>query len=341
MPEGVLRQRRPLAATMRARPAAPGRHRTTGKRAFMRRGIVYASLAYVIWGAFPIYFKALKGVPATEILAHRMVWSLAFLVVILAALRRFGWVRDLFAKPKVLLWFTGSASLVSVNWGLYIWAVNADRVVDASLGYFINPLVNVVIGALVLREHLRRGQWAAIAIAGAGVLWLTWQAGQLPWIGLLLALTFATYGLMRKTAALGALEGLALETALLFPLAFGYLGWLAEHGSNAFLTSGPALQWLLAAAGPVTAIPLLLFAAGARRIPFSLLGVLQYIGPTLQLLVGVWLYHEPFPPLKIAGYAAIWFALAVYTAESVWQMRRNRVAAAPQSGLQPQSTRGN
>ncbi len=294
----------------------------------MRRGIVYASLAYVLWGVFPIYLKTLKSVPAPEILAHRMVWSLVFLAAILAVLRRWAWVRDLASRPRVLLWFTGSAAVVSFNWGLFIWAVNADRVVDASLGYFINPLVNVVLGALVLHERLRRGQWLAVAIAALGVLWLTYQAGQLPWIGLLLAMSFATYGLMRKTAALGALEGLALETALLFPLAFGYLAWLAAHDHNAFIAAGPSIQLLLMAAGPVTAIPLLLFAAGARRIPFSLLGVLQYIGPTLQLLVGVWLYHEPFPMAKLAGYAAIWFALAVYTAEGVWQMQRTRPAPA-------------
>lgn len=306
----------------------------------MRRGIVYASLAYVIWGVFPIYFKALKAVPATQILAHRMVWSLVFLLIVLAGLRRWAWVRELASRPKVLLWFTGSAAIISVNWGLYIWAVNADRVVDASLGYFINPLVNVVVGALVLRERLRRGQWAAVAIAAGGVLWLTYQGGQLPWIGLLLAFSFATYGLMRKTAALGALEGLALETALLFPLAFAYLSWLALHDDNAFLGAAPSLQLLLAAAGPVTAIPLLLFAAGARRITFSLLGVLQYIGPTLQLLVGVWLYHEPFPLAKLAGYAAIWFALAVYTAEGLWQMRRPVAPPAPLPDANTMRTNG-
>lgn len=287
----------------------------------MNRGIAYACLAYLLWGLFPIYLKSLQSVPAIEILAHRMLWSLAFLVLVLAVARRWAWIGELAARPRVLLWFTGSAAVVSANWGLFIWAVNSDHVVDSSLGYFINPLVNVLIGALVLHERLRGGQWVAVGIAGLGVAWLTWQAGHLPWIGLALAFSFATYGLMRKTAALGALEGLTLETALLFPFAFGYLAWLAQHGRNSFLEAGAPLQWLLVAAGPVTAVPLLLFAAGARRIPFSLLGVLQYIGPTLQLLIGVWMYREPFPAAKAAGYAAIWVALVVYTAESVWQMR--------------------
>lgn len=292
----------------------------------MNRGIVYASTAYLLWGVFPLYLKALQALPALEILAHRMVWSLAFVGLILLASRRWAWLRELETHPRVLLWFTASAATVSVNWGLYIWAINANRVVDASLGYFINPLVNVLVGALVLHERLRPGQWLAVGIAAAGVAWLTWQAGQLPWIGLLLALSFGSYGLLRKTARLGALEGLALETALLFPLAFGYLAWLAQAGNNTFVHADTATRWLLAAAGPVTAVPLLLFAAGARRIPFSLLGVLQYIGPTLQLMIGVWLYHEPFPAAKMLGYAAIWFALAVYTAEGLWRMRRTAPA---------------
>lgn len=295
----------------------------------MNPGVLCAASAYLLWGLFPIYIKWLQAVPPAEILAHRMLWSLAFVALLLALRRRWNWLREVAARPAVLARFAGSAAFVSINWGVYIWAINSDRIVDASLGYFINPLVNVLVGSVLLRERLRPVQWAAVACAAAGVLWLTWQAGAVPWIGLALALSFAAYGLLRKTATLGALEGLALETALLFPLAFAYLAWLAADGRNAFLAAPAATQWLLVAAGPVTAIPLLLFAAGARRISFSLLGLLQYIGPSIQLLLGVWLFREPFPAAKAAGYALIWTALAIYTAESLWRGWRRAQAAAP------------
>jgi chloramphenicol-sensitive protein RarD len=299
----------------------------------MQAGILYATLAYLLWGLFPVYFKALQQVPAVEILAHRMVWSLLFCAALLLALRRWSWLRTTATQPRVLAAFVLSAALVSVNWGIYIWAVNAGHVVDASLGYFINPLVNVLIGALLLGERLRRGQRVAVAIAAAGVAWLTWQAGHLPWIGLALAFSFAGYGLMRKRAPLGSIEGLTLETLLLFPLAFGYLGWLAYAGTNVFLEAGTSVQLLLAAAGPVTAAPLLLFAAGARRISFSTLGILQYIAPTLQLMIGVLVYREAFEPAKAAGYVLIWIALAVYTLEGLWRAHRAaRVAVPPGPG---------
>jgi chloramphenicol-sensitive protein RarD len=295
----------------------------------MHPGIVYASLAYLLWGLFPIYFKSLQHVPAPQILANRMVWSLAVCALLLAVLRRWEWLRTLAAQPRVLATFAASATVVSVNWLVYIWAVNAGHVIDASLGYFINPLVNVMIGALVLHERLRRVQWIAVALAALGVAWLTWQAGRPPWIGLVLAFSFATYGLLRKRGALGSIEGLTLETLLIFPFAFGYLLWLAHAGQNAFVDGDAATRWLLAAAGPVTALPLILFAAGARRINFSTLGILQYIAPTLQLLLGIWLYHEPFEPAKAAGYALIWTALAVYSIEGLWQARRLRHLVAP------------
>ncbi len=285
----------------------------------MKAGIVYAVLAYVLWGVFPVYFKALQHVAATEILAHRMVWSLAFVAFVLTLRRRWEWVTAVAACPALAGRFVATAALVSVNWGIYIWAVNAGHVIDASLGYFINPLVNVALGSLVLRERLRATQWTAVALAAAGVAWLTWHAGALPWIGLALAFSFAAYGLLRKTASLGAAEGLALETALLAPLALAYLAWLGASDHSAFVTGSAATRWFLAAAGPVTALPLLAFAAAARRIPFSTLGVLQYIAPTLQLVLGVWLYREPFEPGKALGYAAIWIALVIYSAEGLWQ----------------------
>ena len=294
----------------------------------MKRGVWYAVAAYTLWGVFPIYIKLLQSVPAVEILAHRMVWSLVFVTALLTIQRHWAWVRTVIARPAMLGRFVATATVVTMNWGVYIWAINSNRVVDASLGYFINPLVNVLLGALLLGERMRPVQWAAVAVAASGVVWLTVQAGTLPWIGLVLAVSFGTYGLLRKTATLGALEGLTLETALLFPLAFGYLVWLALHQQNTFVEASTSMRWLLVAAGPVTAVPLLLFAAGARRIPFTLLGLLQYIGPSLQLLLGVWLYHEPFAPAKAAGYALIWAALALYTAESLWQNWRSVPAAA-------------
>lgn len=285
----------------------------------MQIGMLYAASAYVLWGLFPIYFKALQTIPPVEIMLHRIVWSLAFVMIVLAWRRQWAWIGATVRRPKVLAGFAVSALLLSSNWFIYIWAVNSGRVIDASLGYFINPLVNVLLGFLLLRERLRPGQWAAVAMAGVGVAWLTWQSGHPPWIGLALAATFGTYGLMRKTALLGPLEGLSLETLLLAPLAMIYLAVLTMHGGNAFLAAPAASQWLLVAAGPITAIPLLLFAAGARRIPLSLLGLLQYIGPTLQLLLGVWLYHEPFGGARLAGFAVIWGALAVYSLEGLWR----------------------
>ena len=285
----------------------------------MNTGILYAATAYALWGVFPLYFKSLQEIPPMEILLHRMVWSLVFVAVVLALRRQWAWLGDVVRRPKVLAGFAASALLLSCNWFIYIWAVNNGHVVESSLGYFINPLFNVLLGSLILRERLRPVQWGAVAIAAGGVAWLTWHGGALPWIALLLATTFALYGLLRKTAALGALEGLALETLLLFPLAFGYLIVLSMEGQNHFPAASTTSQLLLAAAGPITAIPLLLFAAGARRIPLSLLGLLQYIGPTLQLLLGVWLYHEPFGGARIAGFTLIWSALAIYTAEGLWQ----------------------
>jgi chloramphenicol-sensitive protein RarD len=302
----------------------------------MNRGVVYALGAFLMWGVFPIYFKAVQGVPATEVLAHRVLWSLAFVALLLGAMRNWRWVLQL-REPRVLRSFVASALLVSLNWLIYIWAVQAGRVVDASLGYFINPLVNVLIGALVLHERLRPAQWAAVLLAALGVAWLTWQAGAPPWIGLALALTFATYGLLRKTAPLGALEGLAVETALLTPLALAWLLWLAWTGTSVFVagfggghggSASPAQSLLLLLAGPITAVPLLLFAAGARRIPLATLGLLQYVGPTLQLLLGVYLYDEPFDAAKGAGYGAIWIALAVFSVESLWLAWRQRGARA-------------
>jgi len=248
------------------------------------------------------------------------------LLVVLAVLRRWSWLGPALRRPRQLALFALSALLLSGNWLVYVWAVNHDRVIDSSLGYFINPLVSVVLGYAVLHERLRRAQWAAVGLAALGVLWLTLRAGQLPWIALLLAGSFGLYGLMRKTAPLGALEGLALETLLLAPLAVSLLAWGTLQGSSA-LASGDAslIAWLLLA-GPLTAVPLLLFAAGARRITLATLGLLQYIAPTIQFALGVWLYREPFDSARLVGFALIWLALLLYSAESWHHSTRRAVA---------------
>ena len=288
----------------------------------MRTGILSAGLAFLCWGLFPLYFHAISEVPPLQILVHRVLWSLLFLALILTARRQWAWLGELRSRPRVIGSFAVSSLLLSGNWLLYIWAVNHGHVIEASLGYFINPLVNVMLGYLVLKERLRRVQWAAIGLAAAGVLWLTWQAGQMPWIALMLAASFGAYGLMRKTAALGALEGLSFETLILFPFALAYLVWLSMHGQNTFTTSAAdSTRWLLVAAGPITTIPLLLFASGARKIPLSVLGLLQYIGPTLQMSLGIFFFHEAFTSARLVGFVLIWSALALYAAEGL--VKRN------------------
>jgi chloramphenicol-sensitive protein RarD len=289
----------------------------------MRTGIINATLAFLCWGLFPIYFHALQEVPAGQILAHRVVWSLLFLAIVLTVRRQWKWLPEVLRRPRVIASFVASAFLLSANWLVYIWAVNNGHVIEGSLGYFINPLVNIMFGYLLLKERLRAGQWAAIALAALGVAWLTWQTGSVPWIALILAGTFGGYGLMRKTAALGALEGLSFETMVLFPLALGYIIWLSAHGDNGFANSASGTtRWLLIAAGPITAIPLLLFASGARKIPLAVLGMLQYISPTIQFLLGVWLFHEAFTAERLVGFVLIWSALALYAAEGLWRNRK-------------------
>lgn len=288
----------------------------------MRTGILSAASAFLCWGLFPLYFHAIGEVPPLQILAHRMLWSLLFLLIVLAVRRQWAWLAVL-RQPRVVGSFIASAVLLSVNWLIYIWAVNNGHVIEASLGYFINPLVNISLGYLLLKERLRPAQWMAIAVAALGVAWLTWQAGSVPWIALALAFSFGGYGLLRKTAKLGALEGLSLETMVLFPVAAAYVVWLTVHGQNAFINTGStSTRLLLAAAGPITAIPLLLFASGARQIPLSVLGLLQYLSPTLQFLLGVWIFHEAFTAVRLVGFVLIWAALALFAFEGLWTARR-------------------
>lgn len=283
----------------------------------MNKGILYAAGAYVLWGLLPVYWKALHDVPALEILAHRMVWALAVVVLLVSARGGWRWLRPVVRDRRVLVAFTLSALLLSLNWFVYIWGVNAGYIVETSLGYFINPLVNVLLGILFLGERLRLGQGAAIAIALGGVLYLTFNYGQLPWIALTLAFSFGLYGLLRKTAALNSLEGLTLETILLFPFALAYLIYMELIGSAAFTHDAIGTDLLLVGAGVATAAPLLLFAGGARRITLTTLGILQYIAPTLQFMIGVFVYDEPLTATRLIGFAIIWLALLLYTTESI------------------------
>lgn len=290
----------------------------------MNRGLLYATGAYVLWGLLPIYWKALQTVPSLEILAHRMVWSLVVVIILLAVQRHWRWITTSVRNKRVILTFMTSALLLSLNWFIYIWAVNAGYIVETSLGYFINPLINVLLGVLFLKERLRFWQGTAIMIAFSGVLYLTLTYRALPWIALTLACSFGFYGLLRKTASLNSLEGLTLETLLLFPPALAYLLYLEWTGSAAFAHAGPSTTALLALAGLATALPLLLFAAGARRITLTTLGLLQYTAPTLQFLIGVFVYDEALTPARLIGFCLIWLALFLYSAEGI--IRNNRAS---------------
>jgi chloramphenicol-sensitive protein RarD len=287
----------------------------------MNIGMLQAALAFITWGLFPLYFLLIPHVPPLEVVLHRSTWALLLVVGVLAWQGRWSWLQDTLKQPKRLWMFSASALLLSCNWLLYVYAVQAGHVAEASLGYFINPLFNVLLGVVVLRERLRPLHWLAVALAAVGVMWLTWQAGRLPWIALALAGSFGLYGLIRKTATLGPLEGLALENMLLAPLVLPALLWLSFvgiGGQTGVMAQGlsPQLGWLMLG-GPLTAFPLLMFAAGARKLPLATLGMLQYIGPTLQLMLAVWVFHEPFSPQRFIGFAFIWTALLVMSADGL------------------------
>jgi chloramphenicol-sensitive protein RarD len=289
-------------------------------------GFVYALLAYTVWGVFPIYFKALHDVPADQVLAHRVLWSVALLAVVVPLLGR--WATAIAAcRPIILL----SAVLIAANWGVYIWAVQSGRVLEASLGYFVNPLVSVLLGVVFLRERLRRRQVYAIALAGIGVVGLVVRLHTLPWLPLALALTFGLYGLVRKHAGVDAVGGLLVEAAVLALPALAWVLACAGSGSGAF-GHHPGTTALLVAAGPVTAIPLIWFAMGVRRLPLSTVGILQYVTPTLQFLLAVALYREPFGSAHAIAFGFIWAALALYTWDS---LQASREGALPAAGATP------
>jgi chloramphenicol-sensitive protein RarD len=294
-----------------------------------RRGAAYGTGAYLLWGLFPLYWPLLEPSDALEVLAHRVLWSLLFVGLLLVATRRTGNLRAVAADRGLVLRLAVAAVVVAVNWGAYIYGVNSGQVVETSLGYFVNPIVTVLLAVLVLGERLRPVQWTALAVAFLAVVVLSVENGRPPWIALLLAFSFGTYGLIKKTAAVGAVEGLAVETAVLFPVAAGYVGYLALSGAGTFGTEGLDHAGLLAVSGLVTAVPLLLFASAASRVSLTTLGLLQYLAPTLQFLLGVLVLDEPLPPVKLAGFVLVWFALLLFTADLVRHHRRQlRLAVA-------------
>jgi chloramphenicol-sensitive protein RarD len=295
----------------------------------LNKGVFYAFAAYGIWGFFPLYFKALQQVPALQMLSHRVVWSVVLLVLLISLMRSWGGLRDTITK-KVLLTYLVAALLLGVNWYVYIWAVNAGFIVETSLGYFINPLVNVLLGTVLLRERLKPFQWIPIGLATLGVLYLTASYGRLPWIALSLAFTFGLYGLVKKLAPLNSIHGLTLETVILFVPAMAYLLTMESSGSGMFGHLGLRTDLLIALSGVLTTLPLLFFASAAHRIPLTTMGLIQYIAPTIQFLIGVLVYHEPFTQARVIGFSIIWTALILYSASNLferWKTRRSLAEA--------------
>ncbi|MGE4193119.1 MAG: EamA family transporter RarD [Pseudodesulfovibrio sp.] len=287
-------------------------------------GFIAALSAFLVWGLLPIYWKSLITVDPFEILCHRVVWSLVFISVILTVMKGWG---DTFAplkSPRDLMILAASSLMIGGNWLLYIWAVNTGHVLETSLGYYINPLVNVLLGFVFFRERLRPLQLVAIGLAALGVINSVVSHGELPWISLALAVSFGLYGLLRKIASVESLPGLFLETMVLGPFALGYILWLQAHGASALFHQGLDVDLLLVGAGVVTASPLIGFAFGARRLQLATVGVLQYLAPSIAFLLGVYVYKEPFSPSHLLTFACIWSGLAVYTAESVFTIRKVR-----------------
>lgn len=295
-----------------ARPAVPDEH---------RRGLGYGVAAYVMWGAFPLYWALFGDWLAVEVLAHRVIWSSVFCVGILAATGRLARLRALSRHDVVVL--VGASVLITANWGVFIWAAGNGRVVEASLGYFITPLINVVLGVVVKGERLRPTQAVVVGIAAVGVGVLTWHVGSLPWVALVLATSFGLYGLAKSSVRVPALEGLTIETALVSVPAIIVL--VVMGGAGILASGDPVITTLAIAAGPITAVPLLLFAGATRRLPLATVGLLQYLAPTLQFLVGIWILDEPFDTGRLLGFAIIWTALALFAVDGANRARRGRV----------------
>ncbi len=304
----------------------------------LRRGYGYALGAYLCWGFFPIYFKALRPAGPVEILAHRVIWSSLFVAILLTLGRRWRSVTALVRQRRTFGGICLAAALIAVNWGVYIYGVNSGHVVETSLGYFINPLISVLFGLVVFGERLRAVQWVALGIGGIAVAVLTVDYGRLPWIALTLAVSFGSYGLIKKRLGVPPADGLFVESTVLALPAVGYLLWLTAQGRSTFIQLPPGHATLLAVSGVLTAIPLLMFAGAANRIPLTSIGVLQYVTPILQLLCGVVLYREPMPPARLLGFGLVWLALVVFTWDALRQGRRTARAARRQVPVGAQVT---
>ncbi|MEN5042281.1 EamA family transporter RarD [Stenotrophomonas sp. TWI1149] len=287
-----------------------------------RRGFAITAFTFTLWGLVPVYWHLLKAVPSQQIIAHRIIWSTVLVVAWLLLSNGMGWWRAIAAQPRALPTLALSSVAIAFNWGLYIWAINAGHVIETSLGYFINPLVSVVLGVVVLKERLRRLQWLAVGCAALGVAWLTVDAGTPPWIALGLACSFGLYGLLRKMISVDPVAGLGVESLYLFLPAIGFALWSENgHGGAFFSGWGWRNDALLIFGGAVTALPLIGFAYGVKRIPLSLVGILQYIAPSIGLVLGVFFFREPFDTAKAVGFAAIWTGLLLFIGDGVWRSR--------------------
>lgn len=298
-----------------------------------RRGFLLGAAAYGMWGLFPLYWPLLEPAGAVEILAHRVFWSLAVMLLLVVVLLRVPRLRAVVSDPRAFGILALAAVVIAVNWGTYIWGVNNGHVVETSLGYFINPLVTVLMGVVILGEQLRRLQWAALGIAAVAVVGLTVEYGRPPWVALTLAFSFAMYGLAKKKANVGAVESLTVETLVLAPVAAGYILWMAGQGSSTFGTEGYAHAALLVATGVVTAVPLICFGAAATRVSMTTIGLLQYLAPTIQFALGVLLFREDMPFMRWVGFGLVWVALVIFTYEAVTHRRRQLRLAVQASAL--------
>lgn len=292
------------------------------------RGALAAAGGFLFWGLVPVYWKQMQAICAFELIAHRIVWSLVFLLGVLVWQGRFAGLKDSFRRPRLIGLNLLSSLLLTANWTIYVWAVNRGHVIESSLGYFLVPLVNVALGSLLFHERLRPLQWVAITCAALGVGLLLVRLGQVPWIGLSLAVTWAGYGFLKKQSALGAITGLTVETLLLFPIAAAALLWWHHTGAGALGRVDPRLHVYVLSAGVITTLPLLLFAYGAQRIRLTTLGLLQYLSPSVQFLIGLLVYHEAFDADRMLAYGVIWGGLALYTADSFWRQRHHLLKAA-------------
>jgi chloramphenicol-sensitive protein RarD len=297
-----------------------------------KKGLWYALGAYVIWGLFPIYWKLLRQVDAVQLIGHRIVWSFIILFLFIIFSGQFKALRVATFQKRVLLIYFVASILIGINWFVYVWAVNANYIIETSLGYYINPLLSVLMGVVILREKLRKFQWIPVIIAALGVIYLTVAYGRPPWIALVLAFSFGSYGLIKKIAPLGSLFGLTVETGILFIPALLYLGYIDINGSGAFLHSSTTTNLLLIGAGAATITPLLMFASAAQRIPLTMIGIMQYINPTLQFLLGILVYKEPFDHTQLIGFGIVWLALLLYVGESLWTRRNILPEPIPELG---------